>query len=102
MSKNIEVYIVVNLTILDPDEYRIYEKGFFPYLKKHNGAFVTYDDERKVLEGPEPLPGRAIIFKFPSDQLKKLRENVMPLWYSNSSIELLPGHSMASFLLQNG
>ena len=62
MSSNIEVYIVVNLTILDPDEYRIYEKGFFSYLKKHNGEFVTYDDERKVLEGAEPLPGRAIIF----------------------------------------
>ena len=67
MSSNIEVYIVVNLTILDPDEYRIYEKGFFSYLKKHNGEFVTYDDERKVLEGTEPLPGRAIIFKFPSE-----------------------------------
>ena len=28
--KNISVYVVVNLTINDADEYRIYEKGFFP------------------------------------------------------------------------
>ena len=26
--KNISVYVVVNLTINDADEYRIYEKGF--------------------------------------------------------------------------
>ncbi len=37
---NINVYVVVNLTINDADEYRIYEKGFFPILKKHNGSFV--------------------------------------------------------------
>ena len=27
------VYMIVNLKINDPDEYRIYEKGFFPFLK---------------------------------------------------------------------
>ena len=41
---DISVYVVVNLTINDADEYRIYEKGFFPILKKHNGTFITYDD----------------------------------------------------------
>ena len=68
MSADITVYIVVNLTINDPDEYRIYEKGFFSYLKKHNGSFITYDDNRVVLEGIEPIPGRAIIFSFPSEE----------------------------------
>ena len=62
---DISVYVVVNLTINDADEYRIYEKGFFPILKKHNGTFITYDDSPEVLEGPKPLPGRAIIFSFP-------------------------------------
>ena len=33
---NISVYVVVNLTIVDADEYRIYEKGFFPLLKKYS------------------------------------------------------------------
>ena len=62
-----KAYIIANLVIHEKDKYRNYEKGFFPLLKKYGGEFVTYDDERKVLEGPEPLPGRAIIFKFPSE-----------------------------------
>ena len=62
-----KAYIIANLVINEKDAYRNYEKGFFPLLKKYGGEFVTYDDERKVLEGPEPLPGRAIIFKFPSE-----------------------------------
>lgn len=28
------VYMIVNLKINDPDQYRVYEKGFFPLLKK--------------------------------------------------------------------
>ena len=36
MSDNITVYMVVNLSINDRDEYRVYEKGFFPFLKKYN------------------------------------------------------------------
>ena len=51
MSDNISVYMVVNLTIHDKDEYRIYEKGFFSFLKKHNGTFITYDDNRQILDG---------------------------------------------------
>ena len=47
MSANITVYMVVNLTIRDKDEYRIYEKGFFSFLKKHNGTFITYDEKTK-------------------------------------------------------
>ncbi len=68
MSDNISVYMVVNLTIHDKDEYRIYEKGFFSFLKKHNGTFITYDDNRQILEGVEPLPGRTIIFSFPTEE----------------------------------
>ena len=29
-----KVYIIANLVINDKDTYRIYEKGFFPLLKK--------------------------------------------------------------------
>ena len=35
MSENISVYMVVNLTIHDHEEYRIYEKGFFSFLNKY-------------------------------------------------------------------
>ena len=33
MSNAVEVYMMVNLEIKDPDSYRNYEKGFFPMLK---------------------------------------------------------------------
>ena len=37
-----EIIAIANLEITDPDEYRKYEKGFFPILKKYNGSFITY------------------------------------------------------------
>lgn len=64
-----EVYMLVNLKINDAEEYRIYEKGFFPILKKHNGSFVTFDDNPIVLEGEQPAQfDRVIMFSFPSEQ----------------------------------
>ena len=65
----IPVYMIVNLKINDPDQYRVYEKGFFPFLKKHNGSFITFDDSPECLEGEQPTQfDRVIIFSFPSEQ----------------------------------
>ena len=71
MSNAVEVYMVVNLEIKDPDSYRDYEKGFFPMLKKHSGRFVTFDDSVEHLEGHTPIKGRIIIFAFPSEEKAK-------------------------------
>ena len=71
MSNAVEVYMVVNLKIKDPDSYRNYEKGFFPMLKKHSGRFVTFDDSVEHLEGHTPIKGRIIIFAFPSEDKAK-------------------------------
>ena len=43
-------------------------KKDFPILKKHNGIFLTYDDNHKHKEGVKKLEGRAILFGFPSQQ----------------------------------
>ena len=65
----IPVYMIVNLKINDPDQYKVYEKGFFPFLKKHNGSFITFDDSPECLEGEQPTQfDRVIIFSFPSEQ----------------------------------
>lgn len=64
----IPVFMVVNLEISDAAEYRKYEKGFFPILKKYQGEFVTYDDNPVHLEGDSPRAGRMIIFRFPSEE----------------------------------
>ena len=66
---NITTYRIVNIQINDPDEYKIYEKGFFPYLKKHNGSFITFDDTPQCLEGETPKQfDRVVLFSFPSEQ----------------------------------
>ena len=62
------MYVVVNLTINDADEYRIYENIFSNFEKNIMEHLITYDDSPDVLEGPKPLPGRAIIFSFPTEE----------------------------------
>ena len=65
---DITVYMIVNLKIHDAEEYKIYEKGFFPLLKKYNGSFITFDDSPICLEGNEPTQfDRVILFSFPSE-----------------------------------
>ncbi|GAC14505.1 hypothetical protein GLIP_1877 [Aliiglaciecola lipolytica E3] len=65
---NHEVIVIANLEVTDADEYRKYEKGFFPILKKHNGSFITFDDNSQHMEGDCPLEGRVILFGFPSEK----------------------------------
>lgn len=60
-------YMIANFVIHDADEYRKYEKGFFPILKKHGGSFHTYDDSSETLEGDSSPEGRIVIFQFPSE-----------------------------------
>jgi len=64
---DVPVYMVVNLIVKDAAEYRKYEKGFFPILKRYGGEFVTFDDAPETFEGSAPRSGRMIIFKFPSE-----------------------------------
>ena len=66
---NITTYMIVNLKLIDAKEYRIYEKGFFSFLKKHNGSFITYDDTPECLESEKPIKfDRVILFSFPSEE----------------------------------
>lgn len=60
------VHFIAHFTITDADKYRVYEKGFFPLLKAHNGTFVTYDDNANVLEG-DTAAGRTVIIQFESE-----------------------------------
>ena len=78
-------YVVANFTIHDPDEYRKYEKGFFPILKRHGGEFFTFDDSTIHFEGNQPVEGRMVLFKFPSEQDAKN-------WYADSDYQALSDH----------
>jgi uncharacterized protein (DUF1330 family) len=85
--------MVVNLKVTDADTYRIYEKGFFPLLKRYNGEFVTFDDDSETLEGVAPREGRMIIFKFPSEADAKA-------WYADPEYRALADHRRAGTEMQ--
>ena len=85
---DVPVYMIANLHIHDADTYRLYEKGFFPILKKHGGAFVTYDDAIETLEGSEPRGGRIVIFQFPSEAAARA-------WWDDPDYQALSEHRRA-------
>ncbi len=87
------VYLVANLHIEDADEYRKYEKGFFPILKKYQGSFITYDDNIETLEGLSPREGRMVLFSFPSEELAKS-------WFNDPDYQALSEHRRAGAPLQ--
>jgi uncharacterized protein (DUF1330 family) len=89
----VPVYMIANLVINDADEYRRYEKGFFPILKKHGGSFLTVDDEQMTLEGVAPPPGRIVIFSFPSEAAAKG-------WFDDPDYQTLSEHRRAGTELQ--
>jgi uncharacterized protein (DUF1330 family) len=90
---DIPVYAVVNLHIADAATYRQYEKGFFPFLKKYGGEFITFDDEAFTLEGTSPRTGRMIIFKFPSEAQARA-------WYADPDYQALSEHRRAGTRLE--
>ena len=61
----VSVYVIANLIVTESEHYRVYEKGFFPLLKKYGGSFITFDDSPVHLEGFSPREGRMIMFTFP-------------------------------------
>tara|TARA_B100001029_G_C15061799_1_gene459178 strand:- start:213 stop:524 length:312 start_codon:yes stop_codon:yes gene_type:complete len=86
---DIKVYMIANLQIHDAEKYREYEKGFFPLLKKHNGEFITYDDNIVHFEGENKMEGRVILFSFPSSEHAKN-------WYSDPDYQSLSEHRRKS------
>jgi len=91
--ENVSVFIVANLIVKDRDEYNIYEKGFFPLLKKHGGSFVTYDDEHETLEGIAPRTGRMVIFSFPTEEHARQ-------WWADPEYQTLSQHRRAGCEMQ--
>jgi uncharacterized protein (DUF1330 family) len=81
----LEIIAVANLEVTDADEYRKYEKGFFPILKKHNGSFITFDDFPVHKEGDIPLIGRVILFGFKSEEDANN-------WFEDSEYQQLSEH----------
>ena len=90
----VEVFVIANLIVEDASEYRKYEKGFFPILKRFGGEFVTFDDNHENFEGDSLLEGRVIIFKFPSEELAKQ-------WYNDGEYQALSEFRRAGTMLKS-
>ncbi|MEM7692763.1 MAG: DUF1330 domain-containing protein [Pseudomonadota bacterium] len=86
------VYVVANFEVHDSDTYRVYEKGFFPILKRHEGEFFTFDDSPHNFEGGSPRAGRMVLFKFPSEEHAKA-------WYDDPDYQALSEHRRAGTTL---
>jgi len=86
--------MIANLVVTDVDEYRKYEKGFFPILKRFGGEFITVDDNHETLEGTDPTVGRVVIFKFPSEQAAKN-------WYNDDEYQALSEFRRAGTTLKS-
>ncbi|MDX1734193.1 MAG: DUF1330 domain-containing protein, partial [Halioglobus sp.] len=67
--------------------------GFFGFLKKYGGEFVTYDDNPITLEGDAPRSGRMIIFRFPS-------EDAAQQWWADGEYQALSEHRRAGTKLE--
>ena len=90
---DVPVFVIANFTVHHADTYRVYEKGFFPILKRHGGSFHTYDDKPVTFEGDAPREGRMVIFQFPSEQ-------AATDWYNDPDYQALSEHRRAGTELQ--
>lgn len=81
---DLPAYLLANFVIHDAETYRLYEKGFFPILKKHGGEFITFDDNIETLEGDD-VQGRVVLIKFPSAEAARA-------WYDDPEYQAISEH----------
>ncbi|MFO7551861.1 MAG: DUF1330 domain-containing protein [Haliea sp.] len=89
----VPVYLIAHFIIHDAASYRIYEKQFFPILKRHGGEFLTYDDDPETFEGEEPMQGRVVLLKFPN-------ESDARTWYSDPEYQRISEHRRAGIRIR--
>ncbi|HEX7927864.1 MAG TPA: DUF1330 domain-containing protein [bacterium] len=65
-------YVIVNLTVKDPEAYKEYIAKAPAYIKKHGGEYLVRGGAITVEEG-NWKPNRLVILKYPSaDAAKKM------------------------------
>ncbi len=84
---DLPAYLLANFVIHDAETYRLYEKGFFPILKKHGGEFITFDDKVETLEGND-VQGRVVLIKFASADAARA-------WYEDPEYQAISEHRRA-------
>jgi uncharacterized protein (DUF1330 family) len=63
-------YVIVDVTILDHDEYKTYKKLTPASIAAYNGKFIARGGQTEVLEG-NWQPGRVVLIEFPTAAIAK-------------------------------
>jgi uncharacterized protein (DUF1330 family) len=63
-------YVIVDVTILDHDEYETYKKLTPASIAAYNGKFIARGGQTEVLEG-NWQPGRVVLIEFPTAAIAK-------------------------------
>ena len=87
-------FLMVQMTVSDPEQYQAYGKAVVPLIAKHGGKFIVRGGKVECLEGQHD-GRRLVVFEFPSMEalkafwdspeyvpVKKLRERaaVLDVW----------------------
>lgn len=60
-------YLIVDLTVHDPERYKAYIQQVPKFIKKHGGEYIVRGGELEVIEGSWK-PNRLVVMRFPSRQ----------------------------------
>lgn len=63
-------YILVDVSIHNPEDYEAYKKLTPPTLEKYGGKFLVRGGPTEILEG-NWKPGRMVVLEFPTTELAK-------------------------------
>jgi len=82
-------YMVAQIQINDPEEYKKYLAGFLPIFERYGGELLaTSNCETEVIEGEWAYP-RTVIMKFPSTEHAHN-------WHNDSEYKALAEHRWRS------
>ena len=76
-------YIVVDVEITNPEEYRTYTQQVLPTIEKYGGKFIVRGGQTEALEG-DWQPGRFVILEFPGVEQART-------WYSSPEYTAIIG-----------
>jgi len=78
------VYIINNMLIHDPEEYRIYERAFMPTFLPYGGEVLAVQDDPKPHEGTWPY-SRTVLLRMPSEEQARA-------WYESPEYQQIAKH----------
>ncbi len=64
-----DYYVIADVRIDDPDEYKKYMSGAKPIVERFGGEFLVRGGEFQVIEGDYFQPRRLVVIRFPTKEV---------------------------------